>query len=116
MKRIYICLVLPSLLLPILPLFAQAVAKDSPARIITQFKFEQFSGGVAVIQARVNNYTDTLNFILDTGSGGISLDSTTVVELNIPTKPSDKTIRGIAGIRQVNFLYNATLHLSLIHI
>lgn len=111
MKRIYICLVLPSLLLPILPLFAQAVAKDSPARIITQFKFEQFSGGVAVIQARVNNYTDTLNFILDTGSGGISLDSTTVVELNIPTKPSDKTIRGIAGIRQVNFLYNATLHL-----
>lgn len=111
MKRIYNCLILYVLLLPAPLIFAQAAGTEPPARIITQFKFEQFSGGVAVIQARVNNYADTLNFILDTGSGGISLDSTTVVELKIPTKPSDRTIRGIAGIRQVNFLYNATLHL-----
>ena len=82
-----------------------------PAKLITQFKFQQFSGGVVIIQALVNHYPDTLNFILDTGSGGISLDSATVVELSIPTQPSERTIRGIAGIRKVNFLYNATLHL-----
>ncbi len=82
-----------------------------PAKLITQFKFQQFSGGVVVVQARVNQYPDTLNFILDTGSGGISLDSSTVVALSIPTVPSERTIRGIAGIRKVHFLYNATLHL-----
>lgn len=82
-----------------------------PAKLITQFKFQQFSGGVVIIQAQVNHYPDTLNFILDTGSGGISLDSTTVIALSIPTQPSDRTIRGIAGIRKVNFLYDATLHL-----
>lgn len=84
---------------------------DDPARLVTQFKFHQFSGGVIVIQGLVDHYTDTLNFILDTGSGGISLDSTTVEQLGITTQPSDRTIRGIAGVRKVNFLYNATLRL-----
>ncbi|MBW7889795.1 MAG: aspartyl protease family protein [Chitinophagaceae bacterium] len=88
-----------------------ASARNEPARLITQFPLHQFSGGVTIIQATVNDYPDTLNFILDTGSGGISLDSSTVQELSIPTVPSDRTIRGIAGIRKVNFLYNATLHL-----
>ncbi|MCC6289130.1 MAG: aspartyl protease family protein [Chitinophagaceae bacterium] len=111
MKRIYNCLILSFLLLPGLPALSQKNVVGTPARIVTQFAFEQFSGGIAVIRARLNNYPDSLNFILDTGSGGISLDSTTVVELNIPTKPSDRTIRGIAGVRRVNFLYNATLHL-----
>lgn len=86
-------------------------AWDEPARLITRFPLHQFSGGVTIIQATVNDYSDTLNFILDTGSGGISLDSTTVQQLSIPTVPSDRTIRGIAGIRKVHFLYNATLRL-----
>ncbi|MBX3239105.1 MAG: aspartyl protease family protein [Chitinophagaceae bacterium] len=85
--------------------------QEPPAKMITSFSFHQHSGGVITIQALVNNYTDTLNFILDTGSGGISLDSATVSELSIPTEPSERTIRGIAGIRKVNFLYNARLHL-----
>ncbi len=94
-----------------LVLTGQEIFSGEPARLITTFKFQQFSGGVMILKARVNNYKDTLSFILDTGSGGISLDSTTVVELNIPTEPSTRTIRGIAGVRKVNFLYNATLHL-----
>lgn len=111
MKRIYNCLVLSLLLMPGLPALSQVKVTGIPARIVTQFAFEQFSGGVVIIKARLNNYADSLNFILDTGSGGISLDSSTVIELNIPTTPSERTIRGIAGIRRVNFLYNATLHL-----
>ena len=99
------------LLLSVLALAGQEMFSAEPARLITTFRFQQFSGGVMVLKARVNEYKDTLNFILDTGSGGISLDSTTVVELNIPTEPSTRTIRGIAGVRQVNFLYNATLRL-----
>ncbi len=96
---------------PALHVAGQKSVAEEPAKLITQFKFHQFSGGVVVIQGRVNQYPDTLNFILDTGSGGISLDSATVEALSIPTTPSDRTIRGIAGIRKVNFLYNATLHL-----
>ena len=59
----------------------------------------------------LNNYPDTLNFILDTGSGGISLDSATVVKFGITPTPSDLTILGIAGIRKVSFVYNQKLRL-----
>ncbi len=84
---------------------------EGPAKRITSFPFKLLSGGVILIKASVDQYSDSMNFILDTGSGGISLDSTTVKELNINTVPSDKTIKGIGGIRKVSFLYGATLHL-----
>jgi len=64
-----------------------------------------------VIQARIGNLPDTLNFILDTGSGGISLDSSTCQEFNISSKASDTTITGIGGIRKVPFVFDETLHL-----
>jgi hypothetical protein len=69
------------------------------------------TGGVILIKAKVNDYPDSLNFVLDTGSGGISLDSTTVIEFGIPVVGSDKTIKGIGGIRKVSFLYDAKLKL-----
>jgi hypothetical protein len=81
-----------------------------PARLITSFPFSTFTGGVVVVRARLGNFPDSLNFIMDTGSGGISLDSFTCVRLNLLPKASDKTIRGIAGIRQVRFVYNQSLH------
>ncbi len=77
-----------------------------PSRLIISFPFSTFTGGVVVIRGQLDNYPDSLNFILDTGSGGISLDSSTCVRLKIKPIPSDKTIRGIAGIRQVKFVYN----------
>ncbi len=63
------------------------------------------------VRAVVNGYPDSLNFILDTGSGGISLDSAACARWKMPIRPSEKTIRGIAGIRKVSFLYGASLHL-----
>jgi len=82
-----------------------------PARLITTFPFTMFTGGVILLRAQLDNFADTLNFILDTGSGGISLDSMTCLRLKLTPKPSDRTILGIAGVRQVKFLYNETLHL-----
>ena len=82
-----------------------------PAKLLTSFSFRQFTGGVILLRARIGNYPDSLNFILDTGSGGISLDSLTCERLNIKSQPSDRTIRGIAGIRTVRFVYNVKLHL-----
>lgn len=82
---------------------------ENPATFITRVTLHNLSGGVMFIKAKVNDFPDSLNFILDTGSGGISLDSTTCLEYDIPLTPSDKTIRGIGGIRKVRFLRNATL-------
>jgi PDZ domain-containing protein/aspartyl protease len=82
-----------------------------PSKLLTKFPFSQLNGGIIVIKARLGNYPDSLNFVFDTGSGGISLDSTTCIRLHISPIPSDKTIRGIAGIRNVSFVYNETLRL-----
>lgn len=82
-----------------------------PAKLITTFPFTLFTGGIILVRARLDNFSDTLNFILDTGCGGISLDSLTCLRLRLSPTPSDRTILGIAGVRQVKFLYNETLRL-----
>ncbi|HEX2534735.1 MAG TPA: aspartyl protease family protein [Chitinophagaceae bacterium] len=82
-----------------------------PARFLTRIPFMQLTGGVILMKAQVGTFSDTLNFILDSGSGGISLDSATVAYFGLKPVPSDRTIRGIAGVRQVSFLYNQKLHL-----
>ncbi|GAC1416398.1 MAG: hypothetical protein NVS1B13_01960 [Flavisolibacter sp.] len=82
-----------------------------PSRLITKINFTQFSGGVIVLQGTLDNYADSLNFILDSGSGGISLDSTTCSFFKLKAIASNKTIRGIGGVKNVSFLYNHILHL-----
>ena len=77
------------LLFALVKLNAQEILPQKEAKLITRFPFKQFSGGVMVLQARFGNMPDSLNFILDTGSGGISLDSSTCAEFNIQLKPSD---------------------------
>jgi hypothetical protein len=95
--------------------FNEAKAQEEfippPSKFLTSFPFRMLTGGIVMIRARIGDYPDTLNFIIDTGSGGISLDSTTCLQLHIPTELSDKTIRGIAGIRRVSFVYNEKLRL-----
>jgi hypothetical protein len=90
---------------------AQEQFVEPPSKLITSFPFRILTGGVILLKAKVNNYADSLNFVLDTGSGGISLDSITVEEFKIPVVESDKTIKGIGGIRKVSFLYDASLKL-----
>ena len=91
MQKIY-CAILSLFIL--VNLQAQEILPQKEAKFITRFPFKQFSGGVMVLQARFGNIKDTLNFILDSGSGGISLDSSTCVEFDIPLRPSDTTITG----------------------
>jgi len=82
-----------------------------PSKFLTRFSFLQMTGGVIIMQGQFDKFRDTLNFILDTGSGGISLDSTTVDYFGLKGTPSNRTIRGIGGIRNVSFLNNRKLHL-----
>ena len=108
MRKLY-CTIL--LLFTLYSSRAQEILSQPEAKLITKFPFKQYSGGVMVVQARFADIKDTLNFILDTGSGGISLDSSTCVEFNIPLKPTDTTITGIGGIRKVPFAFDQALHL-----
>jgi hypothetical protein len=93
------------------PAAAQETFVQPPARLLTAFQVTLFTGGVVLLKAKLDDFPDSLNFILDTGSGGISLDSGTCVRLHLDPIPSDRTILGIGGIRQVRFLYNRTLRL-----
>lgn len=79
------------------------------AKLITKFPFIQLTGGIIIVQAQIDNLTDTLNFVLDTGSGGISLDSATAEEKKFVAIKSNRTIRGIAGMRTVAFTYGHSL-------
>src|SRR6476646_9318328 len=85
---------------------------EPASRFLTRVHFNQLTGGVILLQGQFGNFPDTMNFILDTGSGGITLDSTTAATLKLKPTPSDKTIRGIAGIRLVSFLNNEKLKLG----
>lgn len=110
MKKIFFSLSVCISLLAGMRLAAQEEFIEPPSRLLTTIPFIQLTGGIVIIQAKLNDLSDTLNFILDTGSSGISLDSTTADYLNLKPIPSDRTIRGIAGIHKVPFLYNQILH------
>ena len=86
------------------------------AKLITQVPFTTFTGGVVVVRAQLIGYPDTLNFIMDTGSGGISLDSTTCIRLNITPVLTDKLIMGIGGIRQLRYVNNRSLKLGTLQV
>src|ERR1051325_1645511 len=94
-----------TLLLLLLSLVRVSLAQEEfveASRLLTRFHFEQYTGGVVLLKGQFGSFPDSLNFILDTGSGGISLDSTRVKEFGLRPEPSDKSIRGIAGIRKVS--------------
>lgn len=106
MKRIVFCILY---IFCLTALTAQEQFIEKRAKLITKFPFKQLTGGVVLVQAKFNDNPTALNFILDTGSGGISLDSATCEEFKIPHSPSGRTINGIAGIREVDFAKNNTL-------
>jgi Aspartyl protease/PDZ domain len=95
-------------------LFKVSVAQEEfiePSRFLTRFGFVQLTGGVILMKGQLEPFPDTLNFILDTGSGGISLDSFTLEYFGLKPSPSNRTIRGIAGVKQVSFLNDRKLKL-----
>ena len=84
--------------------------KNYTSKSLTRFPFTTLSGGIIIIQVRLDDFPDTLNFILDTGSGGVSLDSSTVSYFHLPVTPSDRKLRGIGSMRKISYVTNRTLH------
>ncbi len=91
-------------------LAAQEEFIDPLSKRVTSVPFTQITGGVVILKALLGSFPDTLNFILDSGSSGISLDSTTSADLKLEATPTQRTIRGIAGIRKVSFIFDQQLH------
>lgn len=89
--------------------FSQEEFVPPQAKLLARIPFTQISGGIVIIKAQLDDFVDSLNFVLDTGSGGISLDSLTANYLSLKFTKSDKTIRGIAGIKMVEFTNDHTL-------
>jgi hypothetical protein len=110
MKKIFFCLAIVFLFVAYTPIAAQEEFIEPPSRRLTTIPFTQLTGGIILIRAMLGNSPDTLNFVLDTGSSGISLDSTTASELKLHPVPTNRTIRAIGGIRNVPFLFSQKLH------
>jgi hypothetical protein len=68
-------------------------------RFLGSIRFRVLNGGVILGKIRLGDFPDSLNFIFDTGCGGISLDSTTASRLKLVPRATAHTIRGIAGLR-----------------
>ena len=92
--------------------FSQALLQEEKAKLITTLSFDELTGGIIIIKAQLDNSKDSVNFILDTGSGGVSLDSAFAKYLGWELLPSAKTVKGIAGIKKLSFSYNHTLHFN----
>jgi hypothetical protein len=100
-----ICSSMPSII------SAQKEAEITNARYLTAFPFTMLDGGTIFLKATLNNMPDTLNFVLDTGSSGVSLDSSTAERLKLETSGSNKTIKGLGQAKKGTFVLNQTLHL-----
>ncbi len=94
-----------------LRVFSQEEFVPPPATLITTIPFTQLTGGIIILHATFDDYKDSLNFVLDTGSGGISLDSLTSEYYHLKLVPSDRIVRGIAGMKYVSFANDHTIHL-----
>lgn len=91
-------------------LFAQGTeSRPAPAKFLARLGFTEFNGGVILLKASVEGFSDTLNFILDSGSGGASIDSSNCEEFKIVPKSSDSSVYGIGGKRQAKFIYQRRL-------
>jgi PDZ domain/Aspartyl protease len=73
-------------------------------RLLGSIRFRVLIGGIILGKIRLGDFPDSLNFIFDTGCGGMSLDSMTAQRLKLVSYPSSSYIRGIAGMRREELL------------
>ncbi|AYD48484.1 MAG TPA: aspartyl protease family protein [Arachidicoccus soli] len=83
---------------------------------ITSFPFTLLTGGIILTKGSLDNYPDSLSFIMDTGCSGASLDSTTCAKLKIPLITSDMYLRGVGSVKKAIFTNIKTLKLPGIEV
>jgi hypothetical protein len=83
-------------------------------RFLGSIRFRVLIGGIILGKLRLGDFPDSLNFIFDTGCGGISLDSTTALRLKLVSHPSSLVVRGIAGMRPELLMTGMQLHFGTV--
>src|ERR1700728_2556588 len=83
-------------------------------RYLTTIHFRMLIGGIILGKVQIGDFPDSLNFIFDTGCGGVSLDSTTAQRLKLAPRLSSYVIRGIAGVRPQRLLDDMRLRVGRI--
>jgi len=97
----------------IMPLIGITQAEEiTKASFITRIPFTLLDGGTILLKATVANSPDSLNFVLDTGCGGISLDSTTAERLQLDEIKTNKNIVGLGQKKKGSFILHQTLYLK----
>ena len=81
-------------------------------RYLATFRFRELNGGIILGKVKMNDFPDSLNFIFDTGCGGVSLDSATCSHFQLSPQPSPYYIRGIAGKCQQRLLPGMSLSIA----
>ena len=105
---------LPLLFIGIWLFVSVASAQETTVQPLTRIPFLSLTGGVMIVTAQMPPFPDTLQFIFDTGSSGISLDSSTAAYLGLQPVYSGYAIRGVGGIRKVPFVNGRSLQLGSI--
>lgn len=96
-----------------LPASAQDSESGLPEkRYLTTFRFQVLNGGIILGKVKMNNFPDSLNFIFDTGCGGVSLDSATCEHFKLSPESSPNVIRGIAGKCQQRLLQGMSVSIG----
>jgi hypothetical protein len=91
------------------------IGNDIPAdRYLTTIRFRMLIGGIIIGKVQIGDFPDSLNFIFDTGCGGLSLDSSTAQRLKLSPRLSSNMIRGIAGVRPQRLLDDMRLRVGQI--
>ena len=87
----------------------QSISSRQHSQYLTTVPFQVLSGGVVLISAKLDDHTTPLHFILDSGSGGISIDSTKANALGLHLEYPEKNIVGIGGFSQTAVSYNHSI-------
>jgi hypothetical protein len=90
MKRAFSCFVLCFVWLAGTPLAAQEEFIEPPSQRLTSVSFYQLTGGIVLLQARLDSFPDTL-LHTDTGSSVFPFDSRWIISAE--AHPTDRTIR-----------------------
>lgn len=92
-------------------LFCRNVSDSTESRYIGSIPFQTISGGVLMVVGSIDDCKDSLHFILDTGSGGISIDSSKCSSMGFVSN-EQTSLSGIGGRSIVTVSNLHTLQLN----
>lgn len=92
--------------------FAQQSVYTEAAKPVAKTKFYLPQEGVVIFNLLLDDFSDTLNFIFDTGASTTFLDSAFARKLNLTVSDDVKIARGMGGTQQILLTKNHTIRIN----